>query len=61
MSQPLEQITKAKNSSHEELEYYSNSEEGSTGSEEDTFLFVWYPSPPHIIFLTRTLETLKML
>ena len=51
MSQPSEQITKAKKSSHEELEYYSNSdsesEEGSTASEEDSFLSIQYPSPPY--------------
>ena len=58
MSQPLEQNTEAKKSSHEELEYYSDSdselEEGSTTSEGDTFLSIWYPSLPH--FLTPYLH-----
>ena len=49
MSQPLEQISEAKQSSHEESEYTSisetKSEEGSTASEEDTFFSIWYPSP----------------
>ena len=43
--------SEAKKSSHEELEYYSDldsdSEEGSTTSEEDTFLSIRYPSPPY--------------
>ena len=50
MSQPLEQDTKAKKSSHAELEYHTDSDselEESTASEEDTFLSIWYPSPPH--------------
>ena len=47
MSQPLEQVTEAKKSSHEELEYNSNLEEGSTTSEVDMFLSIWYPSPPY--------------
>ena len=51
MSQPSEQCAKAKKASHEESEDTSNSdsesEEGSTASEEDTFLSIWYPSPPY--------------
>ena len=47
MSQPSEQITDANKSSHEDLEYYSKSEEGSTTSEEDTFLSIQYPSLPN--------------
>ena len=45
MSQPLEHITKAKKSSHEDLE--TKLEEGSTASEEDMFLSIQFPSPPH--------------
>ena len=45
MSQPLEQIPKAKKSSHEDSE--TKLEEGSMASEEDTFLSIHYPSPPH--------------
>ena len=52
MSQPLEQCAKAKKASHEESEDTSNSdsesEEGSTASEEDTFLSIWYPSLPYL-------------
>ena len=51
MSQPSEQITEAKKSSPDNLEYYSKSdtesEEGSTTSEEDTFLSIQYPSLPY--------------
>ena len=50
MSQHLEHHSNVKKSSHKELEYTSNldseSEEGSMASEEDTFLSIWYPSPP---------------
>ena len=48
MSQPLEHITK---SSHKDLETNSESEtgseEGSTASEDDTFLYIRFPSPPN--------------
>ena len=51
MSQPSEHITEAKRSSQDNSEYYSEldseSQEGSTTSEEDTFLSIWYPSPPY--------------
>ena len=51
MSQPLEHVTKAKKSSHEDLETNSEleteSEEGSTASKADTFLSIRYPSPPN--------------
>ena len=47
MSQPSEHFTKAKKSSHEDLETSSKLEEGSTASEDDTFLSVWFPSPPN--------------
>ena len=51
MSQHSEHITDAKQSSHDELEYYSDLdsklEEGSTTSEEDIFLSIWYPSLPY--------------
>ena len=51
MSQALEQNTEAKKSSHEDSEYYYESdtelEEGSTASEEDTFLSIRYPSLPY--------------
>ena len=51
MSQPLEQFAKAKKSSHEDLETNSELEtkleEGSTASEDDMFLSIWFPSPPH--------------
>ena len=51
MSQPSEQITEANKPSHEELEYYSDFdselEDGSTASEEDMFLSIWYSSPPN--------------
>ena len=50
MSQSSEEITETKNH-HTILEYYSDSdselEEGSTTSEEDTFLSIRYPSPPY--------------
>ena len=49
MSQHSEHDSKAKKPSHEELEYTSDSDsesEGSTASEEDMFLSIWYPSPP---------------
>ena len=50
MSQPLEKITKAKESSHEDSEYHSKwdteLEEGSTASEDNMFLSIWYPSLP---------------
>ena len=51
MSQPLEQITKAKKSSQDDSECSSESdtksEEGSTTSEEDMFLSIQYPSLPN--------------
>ena len=51
MSWPSEQITKAKKSSQDDSEYYSKlvteSEDGSTASEEDMFLSIQYPSPPY--------------
>ena len=46
-----EHVSKDNKPSHQELEYYSDSdsesEEGSTASEEDMFLSIWYPSLPH--------------
>ena len=47
MSQLSEQITEPKKSSQDNSEYYSESEEGSTTSEEDTFLSIQYPSLPY--------------
>ena len=51
MSQPLEHITEAKKSSHEDLETNSELEteleEGSMASEDDTFLSIQYPSLPN--------------
>ena len=51
MSQPLEQDSMADKSSQIDLETNSGSEtkseEGSTASEDDTFLSIWFPSPPH--------------
>ena len=47
MSQPSEHFTEAKKSSHEDLETSSELEEGSTASEDDTFLSIWFPSPPN--------------
>ena len=51
MSHISEHISEDKKPSQEESEYYSNldskSEEGTTTSEEDTFLSIWYPSPPN--------------
>ena len=48
MSQPSEQITGAKKSSQDDSKYNSKSdtmsEEGTTTSEEDMFLAIWYPS-----------------
>ena len=46
MSQHSEHISKAKKSSHNKLQHSTELEEGSTASEEDTFLSIWYPSPP---------------
>ena len=50
MSQPLEHITKVKKTSQDDPEQNSKldtkSEEGSMASEDDTFLSIWYPSPP---------------
>ena len=58
MSQPSEQITGAKKSSHDGSESNSEqetkSEEGSTASEDDTFLSIWFPSLP--IFPTPLLH-----
>ena len=45
MSQPPEHDSMAKLSSHIDLE--TGSEEGSTASEDDTFLSIWFPSPPN--------------
>ena len=51
MSQPSEQNSKAKKSSQNDSESNSKSEteseEGSTASEDDTFLSIWFPSPPN--------------
>ena len=51
MSIILEHISEDKKPSHEESEYNSDldtkSEEGSTTSEEDTFLSIQYPSLPN--------------
>ena len=51
MSQPLEHDSAAKKSSHNKSETSSESEteleEGSTASEDDTFLSIWFPSPPN--------------
>ena len=51
MSQPLEQITEAKKTSQNDSEYNSELdtelEKGSTTSEEDMFLLIWYLSPPY--------------
>ena len=51
MSQLSEHITKAKKSSHEDLETNSESEteleEGSTTSKDDTFLSIQFPSLPN--------------
>ena len=51
MSYILKHISKDKKASHNESENNPNSEskleEGSTASEEDTFLSIWYPSPPY--------------
>ena len=51
MSQPSEQHTKVKKSSHEDSEYISESEteseEGSTASEDNTFLSIQFPSLPN--------------
>ena len=47
MSQHSEHITKAKKSSHEDLETNSKSEEGSMASEDDTFLSIQFPSLPN--------------
>ena len=46
MSQFSEQITKTTKSSHDKSEYNSELEEGSTATEEDMFLSIWYPSLP---------------
>ena len=52
MSQHLEQIPEAKKSLHDDLETNSESEikleEGSMASEDDTFLSIWFPSPPNV-------------
>ena len=45
MSQPLEQSSAAKKSSHIDSE--TESEEGSTASEDDTFLPIRFPSLPN--------------
>ena len=51
MSQPSEQNPEAKQSSQNDSESNSESEteseEGSTASEDDTFLSIWFPSPPN--------------
>ena len=51
MSQPSEQDSMAKQSSQHDSETSSESEteseEGSTASEDDTFLSIWFPSPPN--------------
>ena len=51
MSQPLEHDSAAKKSSHNKSETSSESEteleEGSTASEDDMFLSIWFPSPPN--------------
>ena len=44
MSQPLEQDSAAKKSSHSSE---TESEEGSTASEDDVFLSIQFPSPPN--------------
>ena len=52
MSIISEHISKDKKPSHEESEYYSDSdselEEGSITSEKDTFLSIQYPSLPNL-------------
>ena len=45
MSQPSEQDSVPKKSSHIDSE--TKSEEGSTASEDDTFLSIQFPSPPN--------------
>ena len=45
MSQPPEQNSLAKSSSHIDSE--TKSEEGSTASEDDSFLSILFPSPPN--------------
>ena len=47
MSQPSEQNSAAKKSSHIDSENNSESEEGSMASEDDTFLSIWFPSLPN--------------
>ena len=51
MSQHVEIHSAADKSSHEDLEINSKSEteseEGSTASEDDVFLSIQFPSPPH--------------
>ena len=51
MSQPSEPHSEAIKSSQNDLEHDSGSEtkseEGSTASEDDTFLSIWFPSPPN--------------
>ena len=51
MSQPSEKHSKTKKSSHDGSEHTSGSEteseEGSTASEDDTFLSIRFPSPPN--------------
>ena len=51
MSLILEHVSEDKKPSHEESEHHSDSDseskEGSTTSEEDTFLSIWYPSLPN--------------
>ena len=51
MSHILETHSQYHKSSHKDREYHSESvtelEEGSTTLEEDTFLSIWYPSPPN--------------
>ena len=51
MSYHMEHDSENDESSQKDTEYHSESgstklEEGSTASEEDTFLSIWYPSPP---------------
>ena len=63
MSQPSEQNPEANQSSQADLESNSKletkSEEGSTASEDDTFLSIQFPSPPN--FHTPYLRNLDFL
>ena len=47
MSHSSEHNSEDNKSSHKDTEYHSESEEGSTTSEEDMFLSIQYPSPPN--------------